>query len=292
MELKYLRTFYYVAQTLNLSEAAKALNFTQPAVSKQIKNLESEIGRPLFMRIGNKNYLTPTGMLLKEHADEIMKLMDNFEKELVVLHSNPRILRIGADLSLVTSNLQPIIAQFYQQNSNVQTQIFTIDSATVITQIENNELDVGFISGDYENPHIEKVEVSKDPIVVVVSKKIFDQYSLTTLKKRYPLIRYRSQSPYAVYLNRFCEENQLQQKGHIQFTNLEAVKSAAMQGVGISVITKDVVCEELASGALIEIPESYLSMEVPTYMIYHKKRKAWTIIRSLQKLVEDLWQST
>lgn len=291
MELRNLQTFHYAAQFLNYSKTAQYLSFSQPAVSKQIQLLEEELDTRLFMRIGNKMYLTPAGEALQKYTTKIFLLIDEMMKEIQLLIKNGSSLNIGADISIITNNLQPIISQFYQCNQSVQTKIYTWDSLRVINGIHNNEIDVGFISGDYEDPNILEYKISSDPIVLVVSPVLTERYTLQQIKKKYPFICYNSKSPYAQLLDYYIEKNNLKKSGTIEFSNLEAVKSAALQGVGISALTRDVVFQDLKEERLQVFENDFEPMFIQTSMIYHKEKATWSSIQSLQQIVKKYWSN-
>ena len=82
MELRELRYFLAVAEEESISKAAASLYATQPNVSRQMKNLEDEIGRPLFIRGSRKITLTETGKLLKKRAEELLDLYAKTQGEL------------------------------------------------------------------------------------------------------------------------------------------------------------------------------------------------------------------
>lgn len=80
MEIRLLRYFWTVAEEGNISRAAKLLNITQPTLSRQIRELEEQLGIPLFHREKNHLYLLPEGIFLKERAEEILHLDDQLEQ--------------------------------------------------------------------------------------------------------------------------------------------------------------------------------------------------------------------
>ncbi|GEK38106.1 LysR family transcriptional regulator [Enterococcus thailandicus] len=80
MEIRLLKYFWTVAQEGNISRAAKLLNITQPTLSRQIRELEEQVGMPLFQREKNQLYLLPEGVFLKERAEEILQLNDKLEQ--------------------------------------------------------------------------------------------------------------------------------------------------------------------------------------------------------------------
>ena len=81
MELRELRYFLAVAREKNITKAADALYISQPSLSKQMQNLEKEIGSPLFVRGSRSVALTETGMLLKKRAEELLELYEKTESE-------------------------------------------------------------------------------------------------------------------------------------------------------------------------------------------------------------------
>lgn len=82
MEFRQLRYFLAVAQEQNVTRAAEKLYISQPSLSKQMQNLEQELGQPLFLHTGKKFALTETGMLLKKRAEEMLELYEKTQTEL------------------------------------------------------------------------------------------------------------------------------------------------------------------------------------------------------------------
>lgn len=293
MELKNLKTFYYASRFLNYSRTAEYLNFTQPAVSLQIKNLEDELGQPLFMRIGKQTFLTPAGEILAKHVQTIFNSIDHIKQDLALLEHPIGSLTIAADISFCTNNLQPIISQFYKNNPQVKTKILSWNSRRVIKDIEKNEVDVGFISGNYQNDKVEEIQISNDPIVLVASKNCLDGRSQSKIIHSLPLIKYLSDSPYSEFIETFIKKNKLDHKDIIEFNNLEAVKSAVLHNVGIAPLTQDVVVKEIKNGSLMTLSsKSYRKVDVKTSMIYLKEKSNWQSIHSLKELVTALWINT
>lgn len=83
MDILQMKYFLAVAREENISRAAEYLYITQPSLTRQIQNMEREIGRPLFERGGRKMTLTETGMMLKKRAEEIVSLYEKTETELM-----------------------------------------------------------------------------------------------------------------------------------------------------------------------------------------------------------------
>ena len=83
VELRVLQYFLAVAREQNISAAAQSLHLTQPTLSRQLKELEDELGTQLMIRGNRKIILTEEGALLRKRAEEILELVDRTEKEIV-----------------------------------------------------------------------------------------------------------------------------------------------------------------------------------------------------------------
>ena len=82
MELRVLQYFLAIAREETISGAAQQLHITQPTLSRQIKELEDELGKTLFVRSNKKITLTEEGMILRQRAEEIVNLVDKTELEI------------------------------------------------------------------------------------------------------------------------------------------------------------------------------------------------------------------
>ena len=87
MEIRVLRYFLAVAREGNITGAAASLHLTQPTLSRQIRDLEEELGQKLLIRKSHKVMLTPEGMLLRKRAEEILAMVDRTEAEFASMES-------------------------------------------------------------------------------------------------------------------------------------------------------------------------------------------------------------
>ena len=122
MDINYelYKVFYYVAVSLNFSEASKKLFISQSAVSQSIKALEKKLGQPLFIRSTKKVQLTPAGSILLKHIEPAIHLIQRGENHL--LDSNALglgQLHIGASDTICRYFLVPYLEQFHKQFPNV-----------------------------------------------------------------------------------------------------------------------------------------------------------------------------
>lgn len=146
MELRVLRYFLAVVREGGINRAAEVLHITQPTLSRQLLQLEEEIGVKLFHRGARKITLTNEGMLLRRRAEEILSLVDRTEKELIEQEElvEGRIVIGGGELAAIQI-LPEIIESFHKKYPLVAYDIFTANADLVKEQMEKGLIDIGVL---------------------------------------------------------------------------------------------------------------------------------------------------
>lgn len=153
MELRTLKYFLVVAREENITKAAALLHVTQPTLSRQMMQLEEELGVQLFTRSSHNIILTEQGMLLKRRAQELVSLAEKTKQELAQQQILNGEVAIGSGEYRSSVLLAQILAQFHKRHPQVRYEIFSGNSDDIKERIERGLLDVGFL--------LEPVDVSK-----------------------------------------------------------------------------------------------------------------------------------
>ncbi len=144
MELRELKYFLAVAREQSISKAAEALFVTQPNLSRQMQNLEKEIGKTLFIRGTKKITLTETGRLLRKRAEEIIQLYDQTEAELTAPTTDiSGDIYIGGGESYVMGLIAKAAREVRKDHPDVKYRLFSGDSATVSERLDKGLIDFG-----------------------------------------------------------------------------------------------------------------------------------------------------
>lgn len=155
MDIRVLRYFIAIAQEENISRAARLLHVSQPALSRQIADLENKLGTKLFIRGKRQMQLTKDGYYLLERAREIIKLVDkttyNLQKEDVVSGT----LDIGAGESLAIACIMKTVHQLMYKYPEIQVNLNSGDSINIESALDSGILEFGVIMGHHqlENYH-------------------------------------------------------------------------------------------------------------------------------------------
>lgn len=146
MELRVLRYFLTVAQQGNITSAARLLHITQPTLSRQIRDLEEELGHPLFERNSHSISLTPEGLLLRRRAEEILDLVQKTEVELAQPDSVVAgDVYVGAGETIGAHFLTQAACILRKKYPDVHFHIFSGDGVDVCERLDKGLLDFGLL---------------------------------------------------------------------------------------------------------------------------------------------------
>lgn len=151
MELRVLQYFLAVAREQNISAAAQALHLTQPTLSRQLRDLEEELGKQLMIRGSRKITLTEDGMLLRKRAEEILDLVGRTEKEIAQSDES-----ISGDIYIgtgETDGIRQIVKTARQLQKSYPGILFHIvsgDAVDVCERLDKGLLDFGILLGDID----------------------------------------------------------------------------------------------------------------------------------------------
>jgi len=172
MELRHLRYFVAVAEELNFSRAALRLHIAQPALSNQIKALETELGVQLLERTRRVVRLTDAGKTLLSDARPLLA-----DAQTVELHARGAqkgetgTIHIGYVLTTANTRLASIIKAFRHSYPGVAPDLAQLATSAQIAALKNRQLDVGFVRPPVHAPEIETEVIGEEKMVLAVSSE-------------------------------------------------------------------------------------------------------------------------
>ena len=193
MNLRILEYYLAVTREGNISSAAQSLHISQPALSRQIKDLEEELGVTLFERGSRRIHLTEEGMILRRRAEEMVRLMQITESE--IQQAGNKLsgdIHIGAGESLAFHHISRIAGKIHAEHPDIHFTITSGDTADLMEQLENGLIDVALIFTDYDHSQYQGIRLPiEDRLGVLMPKNDplaqNEILSVTALKDR-PLI--------------------------------------------------------------------------------------------------------
>jgi DNA-binding transcriptional LysR family regulator len=169
MELRQIRSFLSIAETLHFGRTAELIHLSQPALSLQIRALEEEVGVRLFERNRRKTTLTAAGLAFRDDAAATVSQLDQaIRRARLAAHGKLGLLRVGF-ISTAGNEIVPnIVRQFRDSNPEVEFSLRNILTTDQIQMLGAGSLDIGFLRLPIgEHPELEVVAVHREPFVVV-----------------------------------------------------------------------------------------------------------------------------
>lgn len=258
--LSSYRIFYTVANSGNISKAAKELYISQPAISKSIQKLEESVGCKLFSRSSRGVVLTEEGRLLYSHVSEAFETLTLGEEklrrsiELGVGH-----LKIGVSTTLCKYLLLPYLKEFIREKPHISISISCQSTNETLKLLEDNKIDIGLIGkpGSLKNIHFDFLAEIEDSFVAtkdylrnlrargVAPDQILQNSTLMLLDKN---------NMTRQYIDDYFLNNEIHVKDSIDISEMDLLIEFARIGVGVGCVIKNFVKKDLEDGTLVEIP--------------------------------------
>lgn len=170
MELRHLRYFVAVAEEKSFNKAANRLFISQPPLSRQIKQLEEEMGVQLIDRDHRPLKLTEAGEFFYEHAVQILTKADNLRTMIMRKGSFDSTLSIGFVSSILYGILPRIISRFRDVYPNIQVKLHELNSWQQTEALTSGKIDVGFGRLQFDDASIRRIVLRQEKLVVALPK--------------------------------------------------------------------------------------------------------------------------
>jgi DNA-binding transcriptional LysR family regulator len=257
MNLTHLKTFVAVAELRHFARAASVCNVSQPAVSHQIAQLEAEVGAKLLNRAPRRVSLTVAGEVMLEEARRIVAAVDRARERMQQVTSGAvgRI-RLGASATPGLYLLPPLLAKYRASHPSfdLQFQIGAIDD--IAEKVIRNDLDMAVIAGRPPTIELRATLLCRDELVAVrapgTSVGAKEPLRRGDLERQCWILR-EAGSATRRELDGWIHRHRLTPAKTMTFDGPDAVKRAVMAGLGIAIVSKSTVEDELKTRRLIRL---------------------------------------
>lgn len=296
MTLRQFEVFLAVARARSFRRAADALHLSQPALSQHVRELEGELGTRLFDRLGRTVTLTEAGRLLEEHALRLFATLAGAREAIGELLGLKRgSLLIGGSTTPGIYVLPALIAKFQTRYPGIRVALRIANSRIIEERVRANELDLGVVGGHVLGPGERCLTAGLvDELVLIVPPT-------------HPWARRGSVPPGRLgderllmreegSATRQVTERALDQVGvrfrvAMELDHTEAIKQAAMAGLGVAFVSVHAVEGELASGRLRALRLRGLPIRRHFHVIHHEARALSPAARAFVELLHERGQA-
>lgn len=275
MNIRHLKIFQKVCETMSITKAANQLYMTQPAISHAIHELEDELGFFLFERISRRIYLTQPGILFYEKTQTILNLFDDIEqRKTQFLKEAP--IRVGSSITLASHFLPKISNQFHLFYPETILKV-TVNNAKMITQmLLQNEIDLAFIEGIVKENCFVKLALPSYSIAIVSSPSYFSlnrssNITIDEFIKENLLLREKGSAIRDTLDSALLLHDKIAEPIWVS-ANSQVLLNAALSGLGIAVVPAALAKSKIEKKELISITVENLSLHYPNYLVYRKEK--------------------
>ena len=285
--LELYKIFYYVAKNGNITQAANELMVSQPAVSKSIKALESDLNTTLFNRNNNGVSLNNAGELLYEKIKQAMDLIISAEEDLTSLNNMEKgTINIGAGNTIMQRYLMPYIKEFHELYPNINVIVHTVVTEELIKRAQIGLVDIVFTHLPNNIPdNFDTIKIKKLHDILVTNKetnKRINKKDLETL----PLILLPFNASNRKNFNKFCNTNNIIIHPLMEIGNDLIIEDCAQNGLGVGLVVKEYVQNKLDNKELFELKTTFNIEENDLVCLIEHTRLNNIIIKNFIKLLK------
>ena len=234
MTRKHFTIFVEVCRFLNFSQAAEALNTTQPAVSLAVKELESHYGVALFERMNRRVYLTPAGEALLATAQDVLRGFQEAEETLG--QGRPLALRVGANVSFGEAGLAQVLGRFRQEHPQVRLRALVANSDKIQSLLAENQLDVGIVDGLGVSERLRAQPLYQEDLVLAAAPGRFPAPATVEELAALPLLLREPGSGLRSSVDRVFSQQGLAPQPLLESTSTAALAQAAKAGLVVAIL--------------------------------------------------------
>ncbi|MCP8940750.1 LysR family transcriptional regulator [Alsobacter sp. SYSU M60028] len=292
MELRELRYFVQVAELKSFSKASVHLRIAQPALSRQVRKLEEELGVELFVRAGRGLHLTHAGMLLRDHAQALLRQVTQAADD-VRAHAGEVTgsITIGVPPSAGEVLIPTVVRRSLQLHPGLRINIVSAFSGDLYEKLLNQELDLCLLHNPAPHRNLDIQELLVDHMYLIGPGPGFPAVPPVTKAMAgnidgLPLIM-----PSRVHNSRVVLESSVQERGgglniKHQVDGLLLIKSMVREGLGYTVLTYGSVYMEVEAGVMTAEP---LTPEVTwtLCMAHNHEQRMRGPVQALMEIIRD-----
>lgn len=289
MTLRHLRVFLAVVECGSMSAAARALYIAQPSVSGAVSELEAHYDALLFDRIGRRLVITPAGERLAEYARRLLALSDDMESTMRNGVDSLRVV-LGATVTVGACVMSPLVQELEVQCPGVSCQVRVDNSSAIEEKILQSELDMALVEGIVKHAEIVSQPVIRDRLVLVSAPGGplggRDRVRLAELEGLPFALREQGSGTRELFEQGLIACG-VSIRERWTCNNAQAIVAAVRAGLGVTVISRRLVEEELRTGELREVVVEDARFERNFCLCHHKDKFLSPPLRVFSRLCAD-----
>lgn len=287
------KIFYEVATCGNITKASQKLMISQPAVTKQIKVLESQLGGELFIRTKRGVILTENGKEIYNYVKQGMHCFESAELQFSNLKQlETGTIKIGISTTLCRIFLLKYLNIFHQKYPNIAIQVFTDPSKMLKEMLKDGTIDVLIAKDTGPDDELNKEKLGTLHHCFIASEAFKElknqEISLNDLNT-YQLLLPKEPSTTRKLFDNFCKENNIELTSKVEIASSHLLEDFVEIGLGIGLATKEFIEEKIDSKKIFTINVKEEIPSIPYYILTLKNSfHSFGTNKLIEIILEDL----
>lgn len=289
MTIRHLRIFVAVAETGQMSRAARLLYLTQPTVSQAVRELEEHYHTLLFERLSKRLYITEEGKRLLALAREILSRFDYLEEQMLETKEREH-LRIGMTLTVGSCLLPEILRQLKGRHQKTEVYTFVGNTRTIEEKLLLGELGIGIVEGQVESGDLISIPKMRDVLVLacaadhpMAGKKCM---GLAELEGQRFVMREKGSGTRALF-DAYLEREGLSICNCLETDSVDIIRKAILYDGCMAVVSERLLRDQIQRGEIYAFYREDRGWERSFNLVYHKDKYLTPSMQALGELLEQ-----
>jgi DNA-binding transcriptional LysR family regulator len=290
LTLRQLQVFEATARLLSFRKAADELHLSQPAVSMQIKQLEENVGLPLFEKLGKQVYLTEAGREIYHYSRSIGQLLTEADEVIDGLkgaHQGRLTISVASTANYFVPTL---LGVFHERFPGVTVSLDVTNRETLLVQLGENVVDLVVMGQPPSNADLEAGTFMENPLVIVappdhaLAKQ--KHIPLKRLEDEVFLTRERGSGTRSA-IERFFDQHGIRLSTGMEIASNEAIKQSVQAGLGLGLLSRDTLDMELALNKLVILDVEDFPIVRYWYVMHRKGKRLSAVAQAFKQFLLD-----
>jgi len=286
--IRQFQIFEAVAQHLSYTRAAEVLYLSQPAVSMQIKQLESEVEMPLFERMGKTLFLTEAGEELLIYARNISQQLVELNDVLEEMRGSERGRLTIAVATTANYFALKLLGEFYKRFSGANISLDVTNRSNLLQHLNDNTVDMVIMGQPPEEIDVDATSFLDNPLVVIAPKGHAlagkKQIPLSVLQQETFIMREHG-SGTRIAIERFFEQQGYSISSVMEMSSNEAINQAVEASLGLGVVSQHTLELELALERLEVLDVESFPIMRHWYLVHRRGKRFTALMSAFKRLV-------
>jgi len=235
MDLHALRIFKAVVDEGGVARAAERLHCVQSNVSTRLAQFEKRLDVKLFHRAGNKLVITQDGVRLLGYAERLLRLAEEAEQAVMAKGLAVGRLRVGSMETTAALRLPPVLADYHARHPQVDLELYTGPTASILDRVLDDELDIGLVAGPVNSALLNQMELFEEELVLITESRHAPVLEPRDVENR-TILSFRSGCAYRARLERWFRHGDVKPKRIIEFGGFETIIGCVGAGMGVTMM--------------------------------------------------------